>query len=306
MCNFVAMNISVAIERFLNYISTERKYSEYTLRNYSGSLQLFANYCKENGVEEIEEIEAREVREWQMGLTENGTHPNTIRLHLVALRTWFRFMRREGWLHTDVMAKVRTPKIPPRLPVTFRESEVEHLYDADLFANDFEGQRDKLLLRMLYETGMRRAEVVSLTNESINFSNNSIKVRGKGNKERIIPIENELAQNIRNYFALKEQIEDVDEHLFVRPNGKPITYAEVGSIVKRYMSMLSHAEKITPHVFRHTFATHLLNEGADISAIKELLGHADIHTTEIYTHVTREHIKETYKHAHPRAQKKRR
>ena len=298
------MKLDVAIERFLNYISTERHYSERTLRNYSWSLQLFAEHCKANAVEEIEEADSRLVREWQMSLTEQGLHPNTIRLHLVALRTWYRFMRREGWIHTDVMAKVRNPKLPPRLPVTFRESEVEHLYDAGLFADDFAGQRDKLLLRMLYETGIRRSEVLMLTNHSIDFSSNSIKVRGKGDKERMIPIENELAQNIRDYFALKEQIADADEHLFVRPNGKAISYGDVGVIVKRYMSLLSHAEKITPHVFRHTFATHLLNEGADISAIKELLGHADIHTTEIYTHVTREHIKETYKHAHPRANKK--
>lgn len=304
LCNFVVMKIQETIERFLNYINTERKYSAYTHRNYSQALERFADYCYGIGVSEVEQITAREVRDWQMQITEEGLHPHTIQLQLVALRGWFRYMRREAWIDVDVMAKIRMPKAPPRLPATFRECEVERLYDAELFADSFEGMRDKLLLRMLYETGMRRAEITGLKETCVDTTNLYIRVLGKGSKERLIPIEPELARLIGEYLREKKTIEGADSMMFVQPNGKALSYAQVGTIVKKYMSVLSNSAKVTPHVFRHTFATHMLNEGADISAIKELLGHSDIHTTEIYTHVTRQHLIDSYNQAHPRAKKK--
>ena len=166
------------------------------------------------------------------------------------------------------------------------------------------GQRDKLMLRLLYETGMRRSELAGLKVSSVDFSSLTIKVLGKRNKERVIPIENELAHNISQYLALKEQEKGPSEWLFVGTKGRQITPQDVYRTVKKYMSALSDADRISPHVFRHSFATHILNEGGNIEAIKELLGHADLATTEVYTHVTREHLKEVYKQAHPRGKVK--
>ena len=202
------------------------------------------------------------------------------------------------------MAKVTPPKRPKRLPVFFRKNEVEHLYDEGLFPDDFKGRRDSLILRMLYETGMRRSELTGLREASVDLNALTVKVLGKRNKERLIPIENELAHNISDYLALKQQTVGDNEWLFVTPAGKPVSAQQVYDTVKHYMSLLSSADRISPHVFRHSFATHMLNEGANIEAIKELLGHADLATTEVYTHVTREHLRDQYLHAHPRGNKK--
>ena len=193
---------------------------------------------------------------------------------------------------------------PKKLPIFFREAEVAHIYDAGLYPDTFEGERDKLLLRILYETGIRRAEVVGLTESSVDLSAQTIKVLGKRNKERVIPIEFELSHTIANYLTLKHQMSTYDEALLVDAKGRALKYSHVHTIVKRYMSVLSNADRISTHVFRHTFATHMLKEGANIDAIKELLGHSSLDATEVYAHVTLEHLKDTYRHAHPRARKK--
>ena len=213
---------------------------------------------------------------------------------------------------SDVMAKVAPPKRPQRLPVYFRQQEVERIYD-DGFPDTFDGQTERLVLRMLYETGMRRSELASLTVGSVDLGALYIKVRGKRNKERLIPIENELANNISRYLALREQtlaqLQDrqpaaATDRLLINGRGKPISDNRIYHIVEHYMRPLSTADRTSPHVFRHTFATHMLSEGAEIEAIRQLLGHSSLSSTEIYTHVSREYLKETYKHAHPRAHKK--
>ena len=262
---------------------------------------------------ELGELEAYHVREWQMGLMNDGEAPGTILKQLAALRAWFKYLRRQGFYDRDIMAKVVPPKLPKRLPVFFRESEVERIY-SDMFPHTYDGEMERLVLRMLYETGMRRSELAMLRLGGIDLSAKSVKVRGKGNKERIIPIENELAQNISRFLALREKkIEELKcaderyeatDRLLINGKGRAVSDGMIYLIVKRYMSPISTAERVSPHVFRHSFATHMLNEGANIDAIKELLGHSDLGTTEVYTHVAREHLKETYKHAHPRANKK--
>ena len=179
--------------------------------------------------------------------------------------------------------------------------DVERIYQ--LPEDDFVSMRNKLILRIFYETGMRRAELCGLKEHSFDMSALSVKVLGKRNKERIIPIENDLAHNIIAYLSLKKQIDNSSDALLINENGSPMTKNQIYGVVKKYMQG-AKSEKISPHVFRHTFATHLLNEGADLEAIKELMGHANVGVTEIYTHVTREHLKEQYRHAHPRAKKK--
>lgn len=294
------MNIDQAIALFHDYIAHERRMAAGTVDNYLSDLRDFADYLQPLEINTLDEITSREVRQWQMHHLDRGEAAGTVKRRLSSLSSFFRFLRRRGLLEADIMAKVAAPRQPKRLPVFFKEGELEHLYDEGIFPADFLGRRDALMLRLLYETGIRRSELAGLTEASADLSALTLKVLGKRNKERLIPIESELARNISDYLALKHQETGDSEWLFVNAKGKPITPQEVYRVVKKYMPALSNADRISPHVFRHSFATHILNEGGNIQAIKELLGHADLATTEVYTHVTREHLKEVYRHAHPR------
>ena len=300
----VVMKVDEAIERFHTYIATERRLAEGTVYNYLLDLRDFSAWLEAQQITDLDDLTAREVRSWQMHHMDLGENPGTVKRRLSSLSSFFRFLRRHGLYDVDIMAKISAPRQPKRLPVFFKEGELEHLYDDGLFPNDFIGQRDKLMLRMLYETGMRRSELAGLRVASVDFSALTVKVLGKRNKERIIPIENELAHNISQYLALKEQEKGASEWLFVGRKGQKITPKDIYYTVKKYMPGLSNADRISPHVFRHSFATHILNEGGNIQAIKELLGHESLATTEVYTHVSREHLQEVYRYAHPRGQKK--
>lgn len=298
------MTIDKSIELFVNYISNERRLSAGTVEKYSHDLRRFQSFLDEQEVLELDDMTARNIRDWQMDLMQTNCGPRSTNRALSALRSWCRYLRKQGYYHADPFQKISSVKTDKKLPVFYKEGEVERIYEADLFPDTFDGERDKLLLRILYETGIRRAEAVGLTEGSVDIDGLTIKVLGKRNKERIIPIENELAQNIQRFIALKKEKGLMMQALLPNEKGSPLTASMVYSIVRKYMTSISSADKISPHVFRHTFATHMLNEGANIDAIKELLGHTDLMATEVYTHVTREHLKEAYKHAHPRANKK--
>ena len=299
------MKISEAIDSFILYISKERRLSTNTVIKYEGGLRHFMEFVTSNlSIEEVEEITHQEIREWQIHLTDNGNAVSTVKGQLVILRTFYKYLRREGAVTNDIMAKIVTPKEPKHLPVFYTEKETDKIYDNENFDKDFEGQRDQLLLQILYETGIRRAEVVGMKETSVDFSAKTLKVLGKRDKERIIPLENELLHNIKCYFSLKKENNIDNEFFFVRANGKPFTAYDVNRIVKRYMTVFSNADRISPHVFRHSFASHMLNDGADIGAIKELLGHTDLAATEIYTHISRQHMKDVYKHTHPRSKER--
>jgi len=309
---FALVKIEEAIQRFADHVTVERRLAAGTVKYYVGGVEDFARFLAEQEVTALDQIEPRHIREWQMELVASGHKPGTVTKLLTALRVWFRYLRREKYLDRDIMARITPPKGDKHLPVFFREQEVEHIYD-DIYPDTFDGQRDRLVLRMLYETGMRRSELADLPVKNIDTMNLSIKVHGKRNKERIIPIENELAHNISRYLALREQVvaEQREQHpeyeepctLLVSSNGKAVNDAKIYRIVEHYMAILSNANRTSPHIFRHTFATHMLDEGANIDAIKDLLGHSSLDSTEVYTHVTRQHLKESYKHAHPRALK---
>jgi integrase/recombinase XerC len=307
------VKIDEAIQRFTDYVSSERRLAEGTVRYYISEVERFGRYLYSQDIHLIEEISAQDVRSWQMSLMEEGEAAGTVTKQIAALRAWFKFLRKKGYTDTDIMVKITPPKRAKRLPIFFREDEVEQIYD-DIYSNDYDGELDKLVLRMLYETGMRRSELANVTLGNINLDELTIKVRGKRNKERIIPIEDELAHNISRFIALRNtMVEELKakkptvantDRLLVNSKGRVVSDGMIYLIVEKYMAPRSNAERTSPHVFRHTFATHMLNEGANIDAIKELLGHSDLAATEVYTHVTREHLKDTYKHAHPRATKK--
>lgn len=295
------MTIQAAIDSFVLYISTERRLSKLTVSEYSSELDKFAAFLKEKyQMTEVTEVSHMEVRDWQMHMADQGIIASSMKTKLVVLRSFFKFLRREGVMEADIMVKVVTPKTPRHLPVFFTEQETARIYDAENFDDSFKGRRDQLMLQMLYETGMRRAELIGLKEGSVDFGAKTLKVLGKRDKERIIPLEDEILHNIKCYFSLKRENGLSSEVFFVKEDGRPVTQYDVEKTVKRYMGVFSNADKISPHVFRHSFATHMLNDGADINAIKELLGHADLTATEVYTHVSRQHLKETYKHTHPR------
>lgn len=301
---FKDMKIAEAIDRFVDYIAVERRLAAGTVRNYEGDLRDLQAYLLPLEVTELADLSARDIRGWQMEHLGAGEAAGTVRRRLSSVSSWLRWLRRSGFLEADLMAKVSPPRQPKHLPVFFKESETEHLYDEGLFGTDFTGRRDALMLRMLYETGMRRSELAALREGSVDLGALTIKVLGKRNKERLVPIEIELAHNISDYIALKRQTVGETEWLFVNAKGKPVSAAMVYNIVRKYMAGLSNADRVSPHVFRHSFATHILAEGGNIQAIKELLGHENLATTEVYTHVTREHLKEEYKHAHPRSRRR--
>lgn len=298
------MKIDEAIDRYIAYIANERRMAAGTVENYSHDLRDLAMFAARFDIDDTDNLTALEVRDWQMEHMEQDK-PGTVKRRLASVSGWLRWLRRNGLLDRDIMAKVSAPRQPHRLPVFFKESETEHLYDSGLFADDFWGRRDALMLRMLYETGMRRAELAGLKESSVDLHALTVKVLGKRNKERIIPIENELAHNISDYLALKHQTVAPSEWLFVGKHGGQIAVGVIYTTVQKYMMQLSNADRISPHVFRHSFATHILSEGGDIEAIRQLLGHANLSTTEIYTHVTREHLKDVYRQAHPRSGKRR-
>ena len=303
------MKIEDAIQDFATYVTTERRLSPGTTEYYIGEVEGFASYLAKEGVFDVEKIEAYDIRQWQMNLMQDGMSPGTVKKKLAALRAWFKYLRRQKVFERDIMAKITPPKMPKRLPIFFKEKEVEGIY-ADIYPDTFDGELEKLVLRMLYETGVRRSELASLTIGNVDLSGLGIKVHGKRNKDRVIPIESELAHELEHYISLRKEVvaDDAmlssDAPLLVNGKGKAVSVDKIYTIVRRYMSSRTCAERVSPHVFRHTFATHILNEGANIGVIKELLGHSSLSSTEIYTHVTRQHLKETYKHAHPRATKK--
>ena len=304
LCIFATMKVGEAIDLFAAYITSEARLSAGTVRNYLGDLGDFCEYLEQQHVDSLEDVTSREVRSWQIMHMDRQEAPGTVKRRLSSLSNFFRYLRRHDYLHADVMANVTVPKQPRHLPVFFKEKEVERLYEDGLFAPDFAGQRDALMLRMLYETGIRRSEIIGIRESSVDLTAMTIKVRGKRDKDRIVPIELELAHNISRYLALKYQTWGASEWLLVNDKGEQLTANKVYTTVKRYMTLVSNADRISPHVFRHSFATHILDNGGNIQAIKELLGHADLSTTEVYTHVTREHLKEVYQHAHPRSKNK--
>lgn len=298
------MKIEESIALFRDYIAIERRLSARTVQNYCDNLKDLSAFLSAQGIEELEELEARDVRAWQMEHTERGEAPATIKLRLVSVGAWLRYLRRQGLFDRDLMAKVTMPRQPKRLPVFFRESETERLYDEGLFGDDYAGQRDRLILRILYETGIRRAELADLREGSADLGSLTLKVRGKRDKERLIPIESELARNISEYLALKHREWEDREWMFLNAKGEQMSGSSVYRVVRKYMSVLSTADRVSPHVFRHSFATHILDEGGNLKAIQELLGHESLATTELYTHVSREHLSEVYRQAHPRGRKK--
>ena len=295
--------MSAYITSFLSYIEYERRYSKHTIESYGNDLEQFRLYLmSEYQKEEMELAGHLEIRSWIVQMMEQKISPRSINRKLSTLKSFFKFLMRKGVVKKNPLSKVLAPKTSKRLPVFVEKSGIERLLTDIEFPEGFEGARDKMIIDLFYGTGMRRSELNNLKETDIDSYNAQIKVLGKGNKERIIPIQPQLRTALREYIDLKNQsIANSSIHLFVNREGKLLNPSNIYQIVKKYLNLITTIDKKSPHVLRHTFATHLMNNGADINAVKELLGHASLAATQVYTHNTIDKLKNIYKQAHPKA-----
>lgn len=290
-------------DSFLDYLLYERNYSAGTVKYYRTDILELQKFGEEQlGALTPSDVDAELVRDWIASLMDKGCASTTINRKLSSIRTYYKFLLRRGEIQTDPLQKVSGPKKNKPIPSFLREKEMDRLLDDMDFGEGFEGCRDHMILEMFYATGMRLSELIGLDDKDVDFSASLIKVTGKRNKQRLIPFDKELEQSMREYVDVRNEAVTVQTGaFFVRENGKRLYRSIVTSIVKRNLSKVVTMKKRSPHALRHTFATAMLNHGADLGSIKELLGHESLATTEIYTHTTFEELKKVYNQAHPRA-----
>lgn len=290
-------------DSFLDYLLHERNYSKGTVEYYRADILELQRFGEEMlGDLTPLDVDAELVREWIASLMDKGLASNTINRKLSSVRTYYKFLLRRGKVAVDPLRKVTGPKKKKPLPVFLREGEMNRLLDDMDFGEGFEGCRDHMIIEMFYATGMRLSELIGLGDKDVDFSASLVKVTGKRNKQRLIPFDEELGRSMREYVNVRNEAVPVrSDAFFVRKNGKRLYRGIVACLVKRNLSKVVTVKKRSPHVLRHTFATAMLNNGADLGSIKELLGHESLATTEVYTHTTFEELKKVYNQAHPRA-----
>ncbi len=295
----------MAIDKFKRYLEFEKRYSTHTLKAYQKDIEQFFSFLKEMyAIESAKLINQVIIRSWLISLKEESISTRTINRKISCLKTFFRFLIKEGEIIDNPMLKILSPKTSKKLPIFIEEEKMEMLFDEVDFGEGFEATRDRLILDILYSTGIRLSELINLKLEDIDFQKYQIKVLGKRNKERIIPFSKGINNLVLNYITLKNNYFSnriTDSYLFLSKTGKKAYPKLIYRVVNNYLSKITTLKKLSPHVLRHTFATHMLNNGAELNAIKELLGHANLSATQIYTHNSIEKLKKVYKQAHPRA-----
>jgi integrase/recombinase XerC len=288
---------------FLDYLRYERNRSELTVQRYEKSLKDFETYFKkQNSDLSWKTVDTDVVRDWMEQLMDKGMKATSVCADLSALRTFFRFALSRRLIEKDPAYGVVGPKKQKPLPQFVRESDMDKLLDRDEWSDDYKDVRARTIILLLYETGLRRAELVGLDDESIDWSARQLKVTGKRNKQRIIPFGNELAEELKHYLELRNEKQPYrnTKALFVSEKGERLNGNHIYVLVRKYLSQVTTMKKRSPHVLRHSFATAMLNHGAGLESVKLLLGHESLETTEIYTHTTFEQLKRVYKDAHPR------
>lgn len=293
------------IDNFLQYIGLELNLSPHTVTAYRIDLCQWEQYLT-SGKEELDvaSVTTSDIRAWLVHQSNCGDGPRTLRRKVQAVRSLYKWLMRAGIVTSNPASSVEMARIPKRLPQLVRESNINTLLDSEIDENDFEEVRNKLIVMMLYETGMRRAELIGLLDKNVDTNKGELKVHGKRDKDRIIPFGTELAEWIERYRELRNATTSGSEEFFVRPNGMALYPTLVYRIVVGALTQAGVTSKRSPHVLRHSFATSMLNDGASLNGVKELLGHESLATTQIYTHVTFSELKNNYKLAHPRALKK--
>lgn len=290
------------IEKFLKYLKFEKRFSEHTILAYCSDLRQYTEFCKTENITAELNIDYRVIRQWIVSMMENQITPRSVNRKITTLKSFYRFLMKEGIIGSNPMDRILSPKTKKTLPFFVEKKQINKLLDdVDFFGEDFEGSRNRLMIEMFYMTGIRLSELINLTLRDIDPAALSVKVLGKRNKERIVPFPLSFKIRIEEYLAKRAEINSNSEFLFITAKGAKIYEKLVYRVVLKYLELVTTIDKKSPHVLRHTFATHMLNNGADLNAIKELLGHANLSATQVYTHNTFEKIKNIYKQAHPRA-----
>lgn len=287
---------------FLDYLALEKKFSPHTLKAYKKDLESFLSYCmQEYKIKDLTDINYPMVRRWIVILSDKGLETKTINRKCSSLKTYFKFLQKIEVLSESPMQGHKQLKSSPKLVVPLTEDELQNLMSTYDDSN-YEGSRDALILELLYNTGIRRAELISIAIDDLDFANAQLKVIGKRNKARLIPLLPNVVNRIQSYLNYRSQQIGANrsQYLFINAQGQAMNPSKIYSCVTKFLSMISTKKKLSPHVLRHSFATHLLNRGADINTIKELLGHSSLSSTQLYTKVQLPKIKTEYKSAHPR------
>ncbi len=293
----------MALQAFIDYLQLEKKYSNHTVVAYKKDIQRFGQFClEEYDEQDIDGVPYAFIRNWIVHLADVGLTNRSINRKISSLNAYYKFLQKIGNLGQSPLVKHRALKTEKKIEIPFSELEMERVLAEIPFSEDFEGVRDKLIIELLYGTGIRRAELVNLKVADLNFASNCIKVLGKRNKERIIPLLPKITNLIKTYLTCRSELETIKdvEFLLLTPRGAKIYETLVYRSINKYFSMVSPKVKRSPHVLRHTFATHLLNKGADLNAVKELLGHASLASTQVYTHNSIAELKKAHLKAHPR------
>ena len=290
------------LELFNNYLQYEKRLSVHTLTAYQKDLQQLSEFLSLQELS-LDEVKASHIRSWIMELMDAGLDARTVNRKISALRTYFKFLQREALVDQNPMSQIQAPKIAKRLPVVVEEHKLNTLLDdTDYFTDDFSGLRNKVVIELLFATGMRLAELLGLQDQDIDTYQEQLRVLGKRNKQRIIPLTKPLITLLKHYIEEKNRLFGREiTALILTDKGKKAYPVQIQRIVNELLGEISTHQKKSPHVLRHSFATSLLNRGADLNAIKELLGHANLSATQVYTHNSVERLKSVYKQAHPKA-----
>jgi len=293
----------MTIESFLRYLQYEKNYSSHTVESYENDLYQFKQFVFGEETLDPVKIDAVWIRRWMVSLMEEGYSPLSVNRKLSSLKSFFKYLCKYKYIETSPVKDLHGPKTTKPLPYFVKDLDMSKLLSDWDGADAFEGERDKAILDVFYTTGIRCAELVGLKNEDVDFQAKLIKVTGKRDKQRLIPFSDTLKETMQSYINIRSETIDspADNAFFVRKNGKKLSNSIVYSIVNKRLSEIPNLSKKSPHVLRHTFATSMLNNGADLNAVKELLGHASLSSTEVYTHTTFEELKKVYHQAHPRA-----
>lgn len=292
-------------ERFFKYLSTERRYSINTLTAYQTDIEQFSTYLNtEYQLDEISQATHQMVRAWIVDILSHGNSPRTINRKLSTLKTFFRFLRKEGLISDNPLQRILSPKMGKKLPEFVSQEHMNRLLDEVEFGEGFKGVRDRLIIEILYFTGMRLSELIQLKTSETDLYQRQLKLSGKGNKQRIVPFGKELEESISRYLQIRDKVLEKREcfnYLLLTEKGNKLNKQLVYRTVNSYLDKVSTLRKKSPHILRHTFATHMLNNGADLNSIKDILGHASLAATQVYTHNSIEKLKKVYNQAHPRA-----
>jgi integrase/recombinase XerC len=290
------------INQFLDYLKFEKRYSRHTIISYQNDLEQFFQYLiSQFEAPELAAISSSMVRSWLAELKEEKISSKSINRKISSLKSFYKYQLKTGALIKSPMGIIIAPKISKRLPQFVEQIDMDHLFQHMPFSDDWKGRTERLVILLFYSTGMRLSELIQLKESQLDASHKQIKVLGKGNKERIIPISQDLLEQLQKYISDKPINAKVSDFLFVTELGKSLQSRSVYGFIKSKLSEVTTIKKKSPHILRHSFATHLMNNGADLNAVKELLGHSSLAATQVYTHNTIEKLKDVFKKAHPKA-----